>query len=244
MTIDWWTLALQAANVLILVWLLARFFWKPVAGMIAERRDGVARTPGRRRGAPRRRGRRGPVDRDDAGGLRQRTGGGAGRGLRGRRGGAHGAIARARGRDRGAAPRRAGGARQGPAGGRGRLGAAGRYAGRRHREPARRAARGRGAAAGLCGRPAARHRRPPRRPAAGNRRRGRYRARLRLGADAGRGGGLRQRARRAPWRRLDAAIHHRPRPDRRVRAAQPSPGRRQQLEGRSRADRGELRHAA
>ncbi len=38
MTIDWWTLGLQLVNVLILVWLLGRFFWKPLAGMIAQRR--------------------------------------------------------------------------------------------------------------------------------------------------------------------------------------------------------------
>ncbi|MCB9994599.1 MAG: ATPase [Hyphomicrobiaceae bacterium] len=37
MAIDWWTLALQTINVIVLVWLLARFFWKPVAGIIAER---------------------------------------------------------------------------------------------------------------------------------------------------------------------------------------------------------------
>jgi len=38
MTIDWWTLGIQAVNVIILVWLLARFFWRPVAAMIAQRR--------------------------------------------------------------------------------------------------------------------------------------------------------------------------------------------------------------
>jgi F-type H+-transporting ATPase subunit b len=38
MTIDWWTLGIQAVNVLILVWLLGRFFWRPVAGMIEQRR--------------------------------------------------------------------------------------------------------------------------------------------------------------------------------------------------------------
>jgi F-type H+-transporting ATPase subunit b len=38
MTIDWWTLGLQTVNVLILVWLLGRFFWRPLAGIIAERR--------------------------------------------------------------------------------------------------------------------------------------------------------------------------------------------------------------
>ena len=38
MTIDWWTLGIQAVNVIILVWLLARFFWRPVATMIQQRR--------------------------------------------------------------------------------------------------------------------------------------------------------------------------------------------------------------
>ena len=38
MTLDWWTLGLQTINVVILVWLLQRFFWKPVAAMIAQRR--------------------------------------------------------------------------------------------------------------------------------------------------------------------------------------------------------------
>jgi F-type H+-transporting ATPase subunit b len=38
MTIDWWTLGIQAINVLILVWLLARFFWRPVAAIIEQRR--------------------------------------------------------------------------------------------------------------------------------------------------------------------------------------------------------------
>ncbi len=38
MTFDWWTFGLQTVNVLILVWILARFFWRPVAGMIEERR--------------------------------------------------------------------------------------------------------------------------------------------------------------------------------------------------------------
>ena len=39
MTIDWWTLGLQTVNIAILVWLLGRFFWRPVAGMIAQRRQ-------------------------------------------------------------------------------------------------------------------------------------------------------------------------------------------------------------
>lgn len=38
MTIDWWTLGIQTVNIVILVWLLGRFFWRPVAGMIAQRR--------------------------------------------------------------------------------------------------------------------------------------------------------------------------------------------------------------
>src|SRR5579863_8465792 len=38
MTIDWWTLGLQTVNVLALVWLLGHFFWRPVAGMIEQRR--------------------------------------------------------------------------------------------------------------------------------------------------------------------------------------------------------------
>jgi len=42
-TIDWWTLGLQAVNVLILIWLLGYFFWRPVAKMIAERRAAALR---------------------------------------------------------------------------------------------------------------------------------------------------------------------------------------------------------
>ena len=38
MTIDWWTLGIQTVNVAILVWLLGRFFWRPVAAMIEQRR--------------------------------------------------------------------------------------------------------------------------------------------------------------------------------------------------------------
>lgn len=37
MTFDFWTLGFQAVNVLVLVWLLHRFFWKPVAAKITER---------------------------------------------------------------------------------------------------------------------------------------------------------------------------------------------------------------
>ena len=38
MRIDWSTLALQTVNVLVLVWLLARFLFRPVMAIIAERR--------------------------------------------------------------------------------------------------------------------------------------------------------------------------------------------------------------
>lgn len=38
MKIDWWTLGIQTVNVLILIWLLKRFFWAPIAAMIEERR--------------------------------------------------------------------------------------------------------------------------------------------------------------------------------------------------------------
>src|SRR5450631_3065522 len=38
MTIDWWTLGIQTVNVVILVWLLKRFFWRPVAAIIEQRR--------------------------------------------------------------------------------------------------------------------------------------------------------------------------------------------------------------
>ena len=42
MTVDPWTLGLQAVNVLVLLWLLRRFFWAPVAGVIAARRTEAA----------------------------------------------------------------------------------------------------------------------------------------------------------------------------------------------------------
>ncbi len=37
MRIDFWTLGIQTINVVILVWLLGRFFWRPLAAMIAQR---------------------------------------------------------------------------------------------------------------------------------------------------------------------------------------------------------------
>ncbi|WP_027213125.1 F0F1 ATP synthase subunit delta [Burkholderia sp. WSM2232] len=39
MRIDWWTLALQTINALVLIWLLARFLFRPVANIIAERQN-------------------------------------------------------------------------------------------------------------------------------------------------------------------------------------------------------------
>ncbi len=39
MTIDWATLGLQTVNVLVLIWLLQRFFWRPLAQMIERRRQ-------------------------------------------------------------------------------------------------------------------------------------------------------------------------------------------------------------
>ncbi|MGA2128834.1 MAG: ATPase, partial [Xanthobacteraceae bacterium] len=44
MTIDWWTLGIQTVNVVILVWLLERYFWRPVAAMIEQRRATAQRT--------------------------------------------------------------------------------------------------------------------------------------------------------------------------------------------------------
>ena len=42
MRIDWWTLALQTGNFLILVWLLQRFLYKPVVAVIARRQAEIA----------------------------------------------------------------------------------------------------------------------------------------------------------------------------------------------------------
>jgi len=39
MRIDWWTLALQTVNVLILIWILARFFFRPVVKIVARRQE-------------------------------------------------------------------------------------------------------------------------------------------------------------------------------------------------------------
>ena len=47
MTIDWWTLGIQTVNVVILVWLLGHFFWRPVAAMIEQRRAATRKRSGR-----------------------------------------------------------------------------------------------------------------------------------------------------------------------------------------------------
>jgi len=42
MRIDWWTLGLQAVNLLVLIWILARFLFRPVAAMIVARQAATA----------------------------------------------------------------------------------------------------------------------------------------------------------------------------------------------------------
>ena len=42
MSIDWWTLGLQTANFLVLVWLLQRFLYRPVLAIIARRQAEIA----------------------------------------------------------------------------------------------------------------------------------------------------------------------------------------------------------
>jgi F-type H+-transporting ATPase subunit b len=44
MAIDWWTLGFQTVNVGVLIWLLGRFFWRPVAAMIERRRASTQQT--------------------------------------------------------------------------------------------------------------------------------------------------------------------------------------------------------
>ena len=48
MRIDWWTLALQAANFLVLVWLLQHFLYRPVQAIIADASSGRWRACRRR----------------------------------------------------------------------------------------------------------------------------------------------------------------------------------------------------
>jgi F-type H+-transporting ATPase subunit b len=44
MRIDWWTLALQTLNVLILIWILARFFFRPIMDIVAKREEQTKKT--------------------------------------------------------------------------------------------------------------------------------------------------------------------------------------------------------
>ncbi|MHA7869006.1 MAG: F0F1 ATP synthase subunit delta [Salipiger thiooxidans] len=39
MSIDWWTLGLQTVNALVLIWILARFLFRPVSRILAERQE-------------------------------------------------------------------------------------------------------------------------------------------------------------------------------------------------------------
>jgi F-type H+-transporting ATPase subunit b len=39
MRIDWWTLALQTVNVLVLIWILGRFFFRPIMDIVAKRQN-------------------------------------------------------------------------------------------------------------------------------------------------------------------------------------------------------------
>ncbi len=43
MRIDWWTLGLQTVNLLVLLWLLGRFLFRPLAAIVAERREAAAK---------------------------------------------------------------------------------------------------------------------------------------------------------------------------------------------------------
>lgn len=43
MTLDWWSLGLQAVNAVILVWLLSRFLFKPMVKIVAERQQAAGR---------------------------------------------------------------------------------------------------------------------------------------------------------------------------------------------------------
>ena len=44
MRFDWWTLALQFVNVVVLIWLLSRFLFRPVADIIAARQAAITRS--------------------------------------------------------------------------------------------------------------------------------------------------------------------------------------------------------
>jgi F-type H+-transporting ATPase subunit b len=42
MHIDWWTLGLQTINALVLIWLLARYLFRPIAKIVAERQQAAS----------------------------------------------------------------------------------------------------------------------------------------------------------------------------------------------------------
>ncbi|TLU74519.1 F0F1 ATP synthase subunit B family protein [Lichenicoccus roseus] len=44
MTLNWWTLGFQTVNVLVLIWLLQRFFWRPVSAMITQRQATIRKS--------------------------------------------------------------------------------------------------------------------------------------------------------------------------------------------------------
>src|SRR5271165_1515889 len=46
MRIDWWTLALQTINVLILIWILSKFLFRPVVAIIEQRQKAAAKLLG------------------------------------------------------------------------------------------------------------------------------------------------------------------------------------------------------
>ena len=43
MQIDWWTLGLQTVNALVLIWLLSRFLFRPMASILADRKAAAAK---------------------------------------------------------------------------------------------------------------------------------------------------------------------------------------------------------
>lgn len=43
MRFDWWTLTLQTVNVLILIWILSRFFFRPVANIVTKRQEEIGK---------------------------------------------------------------------------------------------------------------------------------------------------------------------------------------------------------
>ncbi|MFT8808844.1 hypothetical protein [Gluconobacter sp.] len=42
MTVDWWTIGFQIINVSVLIWLLSKFFWRPISAVISRRQQDIA----------------------------------------------------------------------------------------------------------------------------------------------------------------------------------------------------------